>query len=641
MKQAARIIQATLREFQTVMKKRFWALAALAAFGLVSTNAHAAEVLVCDIPMTAAAAGSASSATGNLRFFGDEVAGTITVEVTHNVAGATGIEIRTGGIGQTGALITNLGGATGTNVTYALPPLEAQAVITSGTNWYIAVNSALFPAPGGAIRADAAVCYSSNPDGEGEAANEGEIPEGLADYTCSLTLNDAQMVEQSGTSATGTGTIEFQDANNATFILQHNIPVNDTGEINLYKGAPGENGTLVRRLGGSNQILFMTFSKAELEDYTSQPHYIIVEALSGDSIRGDILGCEFDDGVVDEGEAEVEGSVEGDGEPVDCLIFEEGEPADLKCSVDLTGSAVVPPTTSSFSGGVQITGPIPGDGQFLLVVRHNVTSPTSISLFKGAPGQAGQLFQSFTSNLGCPFVQLLSPNFFQVLGNNPLYVEINSSGDTNATIRGDLICPDAVEGQQDGEGPAEGVVEGEGEGQGTADLAAIADGLLLVFQTADGSQNGLLEFAEASFAAPIMTQEQFLALDDNDDQALSTGELHRYAGPVRKHNGDIDGDFTLDVSELLRLIQLYNAGAYSCVDPAGSTEDGFTPGAAKGDVPACQRHAADYIGGGDFEIDLSELLRVIQLFNFGTYSYCETPSAADDNYCIEGTLLFP
>ncbi len=621
------------------MKHRIFSGLAAALLVAVCGTSHAQEVLICDIPMTAELAGSASTATGNLVLFGDDQAGTITVTVTHNVPSATSIEIRTGITGQTGSLISNLGGATASPTTYALTPTEANDVITSGFNWYIAVNNATFPAPGGAIRANGSTCFTFNPEGEGEAGSEeGEgVPEGLNDYSCVINFNGSQMVPSNGASATGQATIEFVDATNATFILQHNVL--DSGDISVFKGAPGETGTLVRRLGSDNTILFMTWTKAELEDYTSEPHYIQVDSQSGasSSIRGDIVGCAFDDGVEEgEGITEGEAAAEAEGEPLPCEDFPEGEAADLLCNVELTGSAVVPPTTSTFTGGVQITGPIPGDGQYLLVVRHDVPSPTSISIFQGSPGQAGNLFLSFSSNLGCPFVQLLSPNFFQVLGANPLYVEINSSGDTNATIRADLICPLATDGEVEGEGEGEGLpVEGEGEGQGQ-DLRGLADGLLFVFKLADGDQSGTLQKTEADFVAPQMTDEQFDILDSNDDNALSTGELHRYAGPVRVHNGDVDGDMVLSLAELLRLIQLYNAGLYDCVDPAGSTEDGFGPGDAKGDAaPPCEAHAADYIGGVDFEINLSELLRVIQLFNYGTYSYCPSPSALDDNYCTE------
>ncbi len=71
-------------------------------------------------------------------------------------------------------------------------------------------------------------------------------------------------------------------------------------------------------------------------------------------------------------------------------------------------------------------------------------------------------------------------------------------------------------------------------------------------------------------------------------------------------------DWVVNLSELLRTIQFYNTGEYSC-DPQG--EDGYAPGA--GDR-TCAPHASDY-NPQDWTINLSELLRVIQFYNSGGY----------------------
>lgn len=76
----------------------------------------------------------------------------------------------------------------------------------------------------------------------------------------------------------------------------------------------------------------------------------------------------------------------------------------------------------------------------------------------------------------------------------------------------------------------------------------------------------------------------------------------------RVHSADKDGDFRLDLGELLRCVQFYNTGSYHL---DFSMEDGFAPG--PGDQ-AGTHHAADF-NLPDWRIDLSELLRVIQLFN--------------------------
>ncbi len=73
------------------------------------------------------------------------------------------------------------------------------------------------------------------------------------------------------------------------------------------------------------------------------------------------------------------------------------------------------------------------------------------------------------------------------------------------------------------------------------------------------------------------------------------------------HSADIDANWRISLSELLRVIQLYNSGAYH-VDPLG--EDGYAPGAGSQDG---WPHDADYLN--NWRITLQELLRIIQLYN--------------------------
>lgn len=105
-------------------------------------------------------------------------------------------------------------------------------------------------------------------------------------------------------------------------------------------------------------------------------------------------------------------------------------------------------------------------------------------------------------------------------------------------------------------------------------------------------------------------------------------ELAGSNGDRAGHAGDIDDNFQLDSSELLRMIQLYNMGEFSC-DPAG--EDGFSPGA--GGSKTCTPHNADY--NQDWHFDLSEMLRAIQLYNKGGYRLCaQGESPGDDGLCL-------
>ncbi len=99
---------------------------------------------------------------------------------------------------------------------------------------------------------------------------------------------------------------------------------------------------------------------------------------------------------------------------------------------------------------------------------------------------------------------------------------------------------------------------------------------------------------------------------DGIDQDCSGGD--RPCDPATDaHSCDYNpADWALNLSELLRTIQLYNSDEYSCGD---GTEDGYTPGT--GDR-TCTPHASDY-RPRDWSLDLSELLRAIQFYNSGGY----------------------
>lgn len=84
-----------------------------------------------------------------------------------------------------------------------------------------------------------------------------------------------------------------------------------------------------------------------------------------------------------------------------------------------------------------------------------------------------------------------------------------------------------------------------------------------------------------------------------------------FADPI--HTADQNADRSIDLPELLRVIQFYNALGYHC-DSVG--EDGYAPG-QDGDH-MCTPHDGDY-NAQDWKIGLSELLRMIQFYNSGGY----------------------
>jgi hypothetical protein len=107
----------------------------------------------------------------------------------------------------------------------------------------------------------------------------------------------------------------------------------------------------------------------------------------------------------------------------------------------------------------------------------------------------------------------------------------------------------------------------------------------------------------------------------------------RWQVPVEEdefHSADWHGgpDNRIDLTELLRVIQFYNSGGYHCAEAADpASDEGYLPGPA-GDT-SCTPHDSDY-NPQDWRIDLSELLRIIQFYNSGGYHACED---GEDGFC--------
>ncbi len=81
------------------------------------------------------------------------------------------------------------------------------------------------------------------------------------------------------------------------------------------------------------------------------------------------------------------------------------------------------------------------------------------------------------------------------------------------------------------------------------------------------------------------------------------------------HTVDQDHNFRISLTELLRIIQFFNSGGFSCLE---GTEDGYAPD--PGGDKSCNAHDSDY-NPGDWKIGLTELLRVIQFFNTNGYGF--------------------
>lgn len=91
------------------------------------------------------------------------------------------------------------------------------------------------------------------------------------------------------------------------------------------------------------------------------------------------------------------------------------------------------------------------------------------------------------------------------------------------------------------------------------------------------------------------------------------------------HSTDQNGNSVVELGELLRVIQLYNAASYHC---GTLTEDGYAVG--PGDE-SCTKHTGDY-AVPDWVLSLSETLRVVQFFNTGGYWPCPE-AGTEDGFC--------
>ena len=88
------------------------------------------------------------------------------------------------------------------------------------------------------------------------------------------------------------------------------------------------------------------------------------------------------------------------------------------------------------------------------------------------------------------------------------------------------------------------------------------------------------------------------------------------------HTADSSGDWRINLAELLRVIQFFNAGGLQCGE---GTEDGYMVGLGAQDCPT---HDSDY-SPADWHIGLSEILRVIQFFNSPSSAYHAQPGTED------------
>lgn len=179
--------------------------------------------------------------------------------------------------------------------------------------------------------------------------------------------------------------------------------------------------------------------------------------------------------------------------------------------------------------------------------------------------------------------------------------EGEGAADGEGSVDGEGANEGTVEGTSDGEGVTEGTVEGEGGADGEGTSEGSSDGEGATEGSTEGNSEGTVDGEGSSEGEPC---------DDS------------------RFTADLDNSGSVSLSEVLRMIQLYNADAFSCATSIGE-DDIYQLGLGSQN---CCPHKSDYLDGTpDWTIKLSELLRVIQFYNSAGWSYC--PGGAEDNFC--------
>jgi PKD repeat protein len=145
---------------------------------------------------------------------------------------------------------------------------------------------------------------------------------------------------------------------------------------------------------------------------------------------------------------------------------------------------------------------------------------------------------------------------------------------------------------------------------------------------------GYVAFVFATGPGVISIQLRARAVEDAAENTSEPSNiLQRAYIPLQEgeqpydHSADINQDGSITLDEVLRVVQFFNVGSLHC---EGETEDGYAPGPGS---KLCYPHKSDYLPEL-WTISLSELLRLIQLYSLGAYRDCNTKTS-EDGYCVE------
>jgi hypothetical protein len=214
----------------------------------------------------------------------------------------------------------------------------------------------------------------------------------------------------------------------------------------------------------------------------------------------------------------------------------------------------------------------------------------------------------------CNQLAILRDRGVTVFGDEPCVLE----GEGEGVIEGQL--EGVVEGDPEGviEGQPEGVVEGDPEGVIEGQPEGVIEGQ--PEGTIEGEPEGVVEGEPEG-----LVEGQPEGVEEGEGVTEGQGE----GAEPGSHTADQNGDGVINLTELLRVIQFFNIRGFHCVTPPETSEDGFLPGA--GEDQTCAPHASDY-APQDWQINLTELLRLIQFFNVRDYHDCPG-LGTEDGFC--------
>lgn len=217
-------------------------------------------------------------------------------------------------------------------------------------------------------------------------------------------------------------------------------------------------------------------------------------------------------------------------------------------------------------------------------------------------------------------------------------VEGSPEGTPEGTPEGVVEGEGTPEGTPEGspEGIPEGVIEGTPEGQPEGTIEGTQEGEGITEGTAEGIEEGNVEGQPEGTAEGTpegIVEGSSEGTIEGTPEGIGEGSIEgvEEGEPIPPHHSaDTNQNWKIDLSELLRVIQFFNSWGYHCATEP--IEDGYIPGYNL-DLTGCRPHTSDY-SPQDWKIDLTELLRLIQIFNIGGYSRDCGNSPSEDGFCF-------